>query len=264
VAWPQGILVRQRHVQGTLRGLEGSDQPIEAPGNLAFQAGHAGSIPVTRSTRIRKSGGLSGLLEQLWRSLRKARLNPFRTPAFHCVGHEWVTPPTHIQPGEYPLGTAGRDFVTQLGHGSSASRLIGPRLDCRTDRAGCRWQVVAVLVTDCCEAQRTCAPVRGTSRPSGRRPSRRASPRGGRQATVGAPSPAPPRAHTVIRSLLAPGARQLTSYCVGRRAARPAEREERRHAQPVGPGQGGRERAPSRRRRLPRRPWLGQPLRRRC
>ena len=71
---------RQRHAEGTVRGKKGCDQPKETLGNLAFQAGHAGSIPVTRSTHNRRSSSLSGL----WR--RSGGL--FALRAADVVGYE--------------------------------------------------------------------------------------------------------------------------------------------------------------------------------
>jgi hypothetical protein len=40
-------------------------------GYRIFEAGHTGSIPVTRSTRFRGSTNLSGPLEKVWRSLER-------------------------------------------------------------------------------------------------------------------------------------------------------------------------------------------------
>jgi hypothetical protein len=39
-----------RHTEGTTHTSQASDQDIHTCSDHAFQAGHAGSIPVTRST----------------------------------------------------------------------------------------------------------------------------------------------------------------------------------------------------------------------
>jgi hypothetical protein len=42
----------QRHAEGTPLWQRFTDQPTGTLGTRAFQAGHAGSIPVTRSTAV--------------------------------------------------------------------------------------------------------------------------------------------------------------------------------------------------------------------
>ncbi len=55
-------------------------------GVIAFQAGHAGSIPVTAPRKNCSSDGLSAQLEKVWRTLRKAPYDPVR-PLFSVA---WV------------------------------------------------------------------------------------------------------------------------------------------------------------------------------
>jgi hypothetical protein len=97
-AWSGGRLGPPPHV--VTRSLWGSETnrwpaPTE-PQRSAFQAGHAGSIPVTRSTRFRVSGH--------WR------------PLFRSIGHELVRPDGSIQPGR---GLVRPSPVTTTGHGVS-------------------------------------------------------------------------------------------------------------------------------------------------
>jgi hypothetical protein len=82
------------HRQSPGAGVQG-DRLGVADGGVepALQAGHAGSIPVTRSTRFRRSRHLLALLEKVWRTVRKTRFRPLETPVFRSVGHELVTAP---------------------------------------------------------------------------------------------------------------------------------------------------------------------------
>jgi hypothetical protein len=45
-------------------------------------------------------------------------LNPFSTPVFRCVGHEWVTPLGREPPRDDTCRTTEAGSAAQLGHGA--------------------------------------------------------------------------------------------------------------------------------------------------